>query len=79
MLILTRKIGETVVIQDKVTGQVSKVRVLSTKSGGQVKLAIDADESILIDRLEIFEKREKVKSYKASTFINSIRKCMKAA
>ena len=48
MLILTRKISETVMIGDSVT-----VTVLGIK-GGQVRLGINAPKNISVHREEIF-------------------------
>lgn len=48
MLILSRKIGETLMIGDNVT-----VTVMENK-GGQVKLGINAPKNVKIDREEIF-------------------------
>ena len=49
-LILTRKIDETIVIND-----VIRITVLATR-GGQVKLAIDAPRDVTVNRLEIHER-----------------------
>jgi carbon storage regulator len=50
MLVLTREVGEKVVIADEV-----KVTVLEI-SGGQVKLGFEAPDDIAIHRLEIWER-----------------------
>jgi carbon storage regulator len=52
MLILSRKVGETLVIGDNIT-----VSVMSEK-GGQIKLGINAPKHINVDREEIFFKRQ---------------------
>jgi carbon storage regulator len=55
MLILTRRVGETVVIGDEVT-----VTVLGVK-GNQVRLGVNAPREVAVHREEIFEriKRER--------------------
>jgi carbon storage regulator len=50
MLILTRRVGETVMIGDEVT-----VTVLSVK-GNQVRMGISAPRTVAVHREEIFER-----------------------
>jgi carbon storage regulator len=50
MLVLTRKIGETIRINDNVSVTVMEI------DGRSVKLAIDAPRSVPIHREEIFQK-----------------------
>lgn len=50
MLILTRRIGETLVINDNV-----KITVLAQK-GNQVRLGIDAPKDITVHREEIHQR-----------------------
>ncbi len=50
MLILTRRVGETVVIGDNVT-----VTVLGVK-GNQIRIGIDAPRDVAVHREEIFNR-----------------------
>ncbi|MDX8413817.1 MAG: carbon storage regulator CsrA [Mariprofundales bacterium] len=50
MLILTRKLGEAITIGDQV-----QIKVLSIK-GGQVRLGVDAPDSVRINREEVYLK-----------------------
>jgi len=60
MLILTRKVGETITIDDHV-----HVKVLSIK-GGQVRIGIDAPQSVSIYRDEICPKQDGLKHLDAT-------------
>jgi carbon storage regulator len=53
MLILTRKIGETLMIGESVT-----VTVLAN-NGNQVRLGVNAPEFIAVDREEIYLRKQK--------------------
>jgi len=53
MLILTRRVGEAVVIGDEVT-----VTVLGVK-GNQVRLGVSAPKSVSVHRQEIYERIQK--------------------
>ena len=58
MLILTRRVGETLMIGDEVT-----VTVLGVK-GNQVRIGVNAPKSVSVHREEIFER---IKNERAST------------
>lgn len=53
MLVLSRKSGESICIGDNII-----VRVVAL-TGGRVKLAIDAPRSVVIDREEVHERKER--------------------
>lgn len=50
MLILTRRVGETLVINDDV-----KITVLGVR-GHQVRIGVDAPKDVAVHRLEIYQK-----------------------
>ncbi|MFT5605903.1 MAG: carbon storage regulator [Paracoccaceae bacterium] len=53
MLILTRRIGETLVVGDEVT-----VTVLAVK-GNQVRIGVEAPKDVSVHRQEVYEKIQK--------------------
>jgi carbon storage regulator len=61
MLILTRRIGETLVVGDEVT-----VTVLGVK-GNQVRLGVNAPKDVAVHREEIYERIQKEKQDKGQT------------
>lgn len=50
MLVLTRRVGEKVVVGDDVT-----ITVLEVRPGGDVRLGIDAPSSVRIHRAEVLD------------------------
>ncbi len=53
MLILTRRVGETLVVGDDVTVTVLGVR------GSQIRLGVDAPKEIAVHRKEIYQRIQK--------------------
>jgi carbon storage regulator len=51
MLVLSRKIGETIVVGDDIRITVVEIR------GGKVRIGIDAPAHVIVDRQEIHDKR----------------------
>lgn len=62
MLILTRRVGETIVMGEN--GEVT-VTVLGVK-GNQVRIGVNAPEGVAVHREEIFERIQKEKAAKAN-------------
>ena len=65
MLILTRRVGETVMIGDEVT-----VTVLGVK-GNQVRVGINAPKTVAVHREEIFERIKREQQGEQSTQPNN--------
>ena len=59
MLVLTRRIGETVMIGDDIA-----VTILSVK-GEQVRIGIDAPQEIKVHRQEVYDRIQKEKQVEA--------------
>lgn len=55
MLILTRRIGETLMVDDN--GKLTEVTVLGVK-GNQVRLGITAEKNVAVDREEIYRRKQ---------------------
>lgn len=61
MLILTRRVGETLMIGDEVT-----VTVLGVK-GNQVRIGVNAPKNVSVHREEIYERIKKEQSESSSS------------
>ena len=61
MLILTRRIGETVMIGDSITVTVLRVK------GNQVRLGVNAPKSVSVQREEIFQRIKRENSESTSS------------
>jgi len=55
MLILTRKLGESLMIGDGNIEDIVKLKILGIK-GNQVRIGIDAPKEVSVHRKEIFER-----------------------
>ncbi|GAB3380863.1 carbon storage regulator CsrA [Spongiibacter taiwanensis] len=55
MLILTRRIGETLICDDN--GKLTEVTVLGVK-GNQVRLGVQAPRHVGVDREEIYQRKQ---------------------
>ena len=52
MLVLTRKVGEELVIGDNITVKIVEI------TSGKVRIAIDAPREVKVDRKEVHDKKE---------------------
>lgn len=69
MLVLTRRIGEKVIIGhefDRLTGPIT-IHVLGV-SGNQVRYGIEAQKGIAVDREEVRERKDRGEPEKAKAF-----------
>ena len=58
MLVLSRRKNETIQI-----GNIISVKILGVKSGGVVKLGIDAPQSVIISRDDVIAKSDELAAY----------------
>jgi carbon storage regulator len=56
MLVLTRKVGEEIVIADVITLKIQKIK------GNQIQIAFEAPKDVEILRKEIYERKNKINS-----------------
>jgi carbon storage regulator len=52
MLVLSRSLGESIVIDDQIHVRIVKI------SGGRVRLAVDAPREVSVDRKEVWARRQ---------------------
>lgn len=64
MLILTRRVGETLMVGDEVT-----VTVLGVK-GNQVRIGVNAPKEVAVHREEIYQRIQREKNAEDETFGN---------
>jgi carbon storage regulator len=64
MLVLTRKVGEKVVIGDDIVVTVVEIR------NGQVRLGIEAPDDVSVDRLEVRRRRDEFAAGLAVAAVN---------
>lgn len=67
MLILTRRVGETLMVGDDVT-----VTVLGVK-GNQVRIGVNAPKEVAVHREEIYQRIQKEKDQEPNHFANGVK------
>jgi len=53
MLVLTRKVGEEIVLGDHI-----HIKVLAIRGGDKVRIGISAPKEVVVDRQEVYEARK---------------------
>jgi len=73
MLLLTRNIGQTIVINGDTT-----VTVMEVSSNGQVRLGVNAPREVRVDRQEIHDKRmaEQAEQAKPKSVLQKVKEVM---
>lgn len=71
MLVLTRKMGESIAIDDNIT-----IKILSIK-GKQIRLGINAPKDTKIHRLEVYEAIQSQNTEATTSSSESVRKAAK--
>lgn len=59
MLIMTRKPGEVIVLSDRETGDVIAEIQNCGAQGSQVKIGVNAPQSVIVDRYEVHQRKLK--------------------